>query len=77
MKNLKAFSENLSYKLKPDNLDDILKQNKYKRMSKGGKYEKIMLFGDGNEILFNYNNDTKTLTVLKQGWQLMNIKRGF
>ena len=69
--------ENLIYGIKPEDFDELLKKNDYKRMSKGGKHEKIMLFGNGKDVLFNYNQEKNKITVLKQGWQLMNVKRGF
>jgi len=78
---MKTFSEfiakDLSYKVSSTDIDKIFKNNDYKRMSKGGRHEKIKMFGDGRNILFSYNEEDKELIVKKQGWQLMNIKRGF
>jgi len=69
--------EGLTYTVDLESFNKIFKDNDYKRMSKGGKHEKVKLYGDGKEILFNYNEEKKQLSVLKQGWQLMNIKRGY
>jgi len=81
MESLKTFREiifeGLSYKVKEEEFEKILDNNKFVRMSKGGKKEKIKLFGDGKEVIFSYEDKTKRLIILKQGWQLMNIKRGY
>jgi hypothetical protein len=72
-----VITENLIYTIDSDDFDKILKDNDYKRMSKGGKHEKLKLFGNGKEVLFNYDEKNKKLVVLKQGWQLMNVERGY
>jgi hypothetical protein len=79
MKNMKTFrefiSENLSYKIKPEDVLTYKGIDNYVMTNKGD----IMLYSDENtgEALFTLDTKKNRLTVLKQGWQLMNVKRGF
>ena len=67
--------ENLTYTVAPEDVLHYKGLENYKMTNKGN----VMLYTDEktNKPIFSLDIKKKTLTVLKQGWQLMNVKRGF
>jgi len=67
-----ALTEGLIYTIKDSDFEKF--KDKYTLISTD---KKIDLYGINKEILFSYNQNKHQITVLKQGWQLMNVKRGY
>jgi hypothetical protein len=65
--------EGLSYKVQKERVQKFKNLEDYETETKGD----ITSYSLDNEIVFTYNTKTKKLAVLKQGWQLMNLERGF
>jgi len=68
-------TEGLSYKISPDEVLKFKGIENYKMTVKGD----VMLYHDEktNDAIFTLDTKKNKLVVLKQGWQLMNVKRGY
>jgi len=75
MKTFREIAEGLSYKISPDEVLKFKDIENYKMTVKGD----IMLYRDEktNDAIFTLNTKKNELIVLKQGWQLINVKRGY
>ncbi len=65
--------EGLSYSIDKEQLKKFKNLEDYKTSNKGT----ITSYIKDNKIIFSYDSKTGKLIVLKQGWQLMNLERGF
>jgi len=68
-------NESLSYKINPEEVLKFDGIDNYIMATKGS----ILLYSDENtkKPIFSVDTDKNKLIVLKQGWQLMNVKRGY
>jgi hypothetical protein len=65
--------EGLTYSVNKEQLDSIKDISGYE-ISKDGKTD---LYKKDGEDIFKYDNKKEKLTVIKNGWQLMNLHRGY
>ena len=73
MKSFREMVEGLSYKASADDIDAFKNIKDYAKETKGT----ITSYYKDGKIIFTYDSKTKKLTIIKQGWQLMNLERGF
>ena len=73
MKSFREIVEALGYKVTKDEIDAFKNIKDYTKETKGT----ITSYSKDSKIIFTYDSKTKKLSVLKQGWQLMNLERGF
>jgi gamma-glutamylcyclotransferase (GGCT)/AIG2-like uncharacterized protein YtfP len=65
--------EGLIYKVPLERIEKFKNIEDYDTESKGTK---TVYYKDG-KVVFTYDAKTKKLNVIKHGWQLMNLDRGF
>ena len=65
--------EGLSYKVSKDRLDTFKDLSNYRTKTKGT----VSVYSKDGKDIFSYDSKTGKLVVMKQGWQLMNLERGY
>ena len=69
--------ESFIYTISDNELTQILKDSNYKRMSKGGRFEKEKLFGDGEKVIISYNEEYSKLIIHSTTLRIEDLKGGF
>jgi len=67
-------SEGLGYKIPYKELTKIADFSKYKVSKNKNGVDNYSVDG---EVIFSYDKENERLIIKKNGWQLMNIKRGW
>ena len=73
MKSFREIVEALTYKASEEDISNFKNIDDYNKEIKGS----ITSYIKDKKVIFNYDSKTKKITIIKQGWQLMNLERGF
>ncbi len=63
----------LSYSLSREKFKSQFKLNRYSKDANGS----VTTYSDKDGEVFSYDNDKQRLSVIRQGWQLRNVQRGY
>ena len=73
MKSFREIVEALTYKASEEDISNFKNIDDYNKEIKGS----VTSYIKDKKVIFNYDSKTKKITIIKQGWQLMNLERGF